>query len=158
MVSCTIHQYLSKTEIFSSSYQTPFKCIGPILTTWRIFSLFKIPSRRPRVIPATFNNFVPLIIWLSGIHKFKLQWSKFRDPYRHVERHKRPWLRLGSTYSLHLPTKLQLPEASSREALLDQWYHSYDTAVEEELQAHQHNHAVEAQWQALLFSVSQTIC
>lgn len=51
--------------LFGSTYQTPFKCIGPIFTTWRSFSLFKIPSRRPRVIPATFSNFVPLIIWLS---------------------------------------------------------------------------------------------
>lgn len=48
------------------SYQTPFKCIGPIFTTERTFSLFKIPSRRPLVIPATLSNFVPLIIWLSG--------------------------------------------------------------------------------------------
>lgn len=41
------------------------RCIGPILTTWRIFSLFKMPSRRPRVMPATFNNLVPLIMALS---------------------------------------------------------------------------------------------
>lgn len=47
------------------TYQTPFKCMGPILTTCRTFSLFKIPSRRPRVMPATFNSFVPLIMWLS---------------------------------------------------------------------------------------------
>lgn len=48
-----------------NSYHTPFKCIGPILTTWRIFSLLRIPSRRPRVIPATLSSLVPLIIWLS---------------------------------------------------------------------------------------------
>ena len=47
------------------TYQTPLRCIGPILTTCRSFSLFRIPSRRPRVIPATFNSFVPLIMWLS---------------------------------------------------------------------------------------------
>lgn len=40
--------------------------MGPILTTWRTFSLFKMPSRRPRVIPATFNSLVPLIMWLSA--------------------------------------------------------------------------------------------
>ena len=44
------------------TYQTPLRCIGPILTTCRVFSLFKIPSRRPRVIPATFKSFVPLIM------------------------------------------------------------------------------------------------
>lgn len=49
------------------TYQTPFKCIGPILTTARFFSLFKIPSLRPRVIPATLSNLVPLIIWLSSL-------------------------------------------------------------------------------------------
>ena len=48
-----------------ASYQTPLRCIGPILTTCRIFSLFKMPSRRPRVIPATLRSFVPLIMWLS---------------------------------------------------------------------------------------------
>lgn len=40
--------------------------MGPILTTWRTFSLLRIPSRRPRVMPATFNSFVPLIMWLSA--------------------------------------------------------------------------------------------
>ena len=40
--------------------------MGPILTTWRTFSLFRMPSRRPRVIPATFNSLVPLIMWLSA--------------------------------------------------------------------------------------------
>lgn len=49
------------------TYHTPFRCIGPIFTTWRIFSLFKIPSRRPRVIPATFRSLVPLIMWLSTL-------------------------------------------------------------------------------------------
>jgi len=47
-------------------YQTPLRCIGPILTTCLVFSLFKIPSRRPRVIPATFSSLVPLIMWLSS--------------------------------------------------------------------------------------------
>ncbi len=49
------------------TYQTPLRCIGPILTTCRIFSLFKMPSRRPRVIPATLRSLVPLIMWLSVI-------------------------------------------------------------------------------------------
>ena len=50
------------------TYQTPLRCMGPILTTCRTFSLFRIPSRRPRVIPATFSSFVPLIMWLSSPH------------------------------------------------------------------------------------------
>lgn len=49
-----------------STYQTPFKCMGPILTTWRTFSLFSMPSRLPLVMPATLSNFVPLIMWLSA--------------------------------------------------------------------------------------------
>jgi hypothetical protein len=47
------------------TYQTPFKCIGPILTTCFCFSLLRIPSRRPLVMPATLRSLVPLIIWLS---------------------------------------------------------------------------------------------
>lgn len=39
------------------------------MTTCLIFSLFRMPSRRPLVIPATFNNFVPLIMWLSANHQ-----------------------------------------------------------------------------------------
>lgn len=54
------------------TYQTPLRCMGPILTTCRIFSLFKMPSRRPRVIPATLRSFVPLIIWLSGKQSISL--------------------------------------------------------------------------------------
>lgn len=50
----------------TATYHTPLRCIGPIFTTCRTFSLFKIPSRLPRVIPATFNSLVPLIIWLSN--------------------------------------------------------------------------------------------
>lgn len=49
----------------TATYHTPLRCIGPIFTTCRTFSLFKIPSRLPRVIPATFNSLVPLIMWLS---------------------------------------------------------------------------------------------
>lgn len=52
----------------SRTYQTPFRCIGPIFTTWRVFSLLRIPSRRPLVMPATFNSLVPLIMWLSANH------------------------------------------------------------------------------------------
>ena len=47
------------------THQTPFKCIGPILTTLRTFSLLRIPSLRPRVMPATLSSLVPLIIRLS---------------------------------------------------------------------------------------------
>jgi hypothetical protein len=39
--------------------------MGPILTTCRVFSLLRMPSRRPRVMPATLSSFVPLIMWLS---------------------------------------------------------------------------------------------
>jgi hypothetical protein len=49
------------------TYHTPFRCMGPILTTLRAFSLLRMPSRRPLVIPATFSSLVPLIIWLSGM-------------------------------------------------------------------------------------------
>lgn len=42
------------------------RCIGPILTTCRTFSLFRIPSLLPRVIPATLRSFVPFIMWLSA--------------------------------------------------------------------------------------------
>lgn len=48
-----------------TAYHTPFKCIGPILTTFFCFSLFKIPSLRPRVMPTTLSNLVPFIMWLS---------------------------------------------------------------------------------------------
>ena len=44
------------------TYQTPLRCMGPILTTWRTFSLLRMPSRRPRVMPATFSSLVPLIM------------------------------------------------------------------------------------------------
>jgi hypothetical protein len=47
------------------TYHTPLRCIGPILTTCLIFSLLRIPSRRPRVMPATLSSLVPLIKWLS---------------------------------------------------------------------------------------------
>jgi hypothetical protein len=45
-----------------AAYQTPLRCIGPILTTCLVFSLFKMPSRRPLVMPATLRSFVPLIM------------------------------------------------------------------------------------------------
>lgn len=47
------------------TYHTPLRCIGPIFTTCRFFSLLRMPSRRPRVIPATLRSFVPLMKWLS---------------------------------------------------------------------------------------------
>lgn len=43
------------------AYQTPLTCIGPILTTCRTFSFFKMASLRPLSIPATLNSLVPLI-------------------------------------------------------------------------------------------------
>ena len=48
------------------AYQTPFRCIGPILTTLRLFSLLRIPSLLPRVMPATLSSLVPLTMWLSA--------------------------------------------------------------------------------------------
>jgi hypothetical protein len=60
MLVCECHLQSRET------YQTPLRCMGPILTTWRVFSLFSMPSRRPRVIPATFRSLVPLIMWLSS--------------------------------------------------------------------------------------------
>lgn len=48
------------------TYHTPFRCMGPIFTTWRTFSLLRIPSLLPRVMPATLRSLVPLIMWLSG--------------------------------------------------------------------------------------------
>ena len=56
-----------KMVLSRETHQTPFKCIGPIFTTCLVFSLLRIPSRRPRVMPATFNSFVPLIMWLSSL-------------------------------------------------------------------------------------------
>jgi hypothetical protein len=48
-------------------YHIPLRCIGPILTTFPAFSDFNIPSRHPRVMPATLSSFVPLIMWLSSL-------------------------------------------------------------------------------------------
>jgi hypothetical protein len=58
---------IAKAQTAPTTYQTPLKCIGAILTTWLVFSLFKMPSLRPRVMPATFNSFVPLMKWLSSL-------------------------------------------------------------------------------------------
>jgi hypothetical protein len=55
-----------RDKLAHPTYQTPLRCIGPIFTTCLIFSLLRIPSLRPRVIPATFNSLVPFIIWLSA--------------------------------------------------------------------------------------------
>lgn len=66
MGSCSGQQLILELSVQGhKTYQTPFRCIGPIFTTWRSFSLFRIPSRRPRVIPATLSSLVPLIMWLS---------------------------------------------------------------------------------------------
>lgn len=64
--ACVSSHPSGKGRVRVYAYQTPLRCMGPILTTWRSFSLFKMPSRRPRVMPATFSNFVPLIMWLSA--------------------------------------------------------------------------------------------
>lgn len=50
----------------SYGIHTPLRYIVPILTTCRTFSLFNIPSRLPRVIPATLSSFVPFIMLLSS--------------------------------------------------------------------------------------------
>ena len=68
----------------SSTHHTPLRCIGPILTTWRTFSLLRMPSRRPRVIPATFSSFVPLIMWLSAPRRTSRQYSVM-SPYEGYE-------------------------------------------------------------------------
>ena len=65
MGSCENQQFDSIFGHTAFSYQTPLRCIGPIFTTCRVFSDFRMPSRRPRVIPATLSNLVPLIKWLS---------------------------------------------------------------------------------------------
>ncbi len=70
-VQCTFEWYpdfrlaVSKQSKRKQPYQTPLRCIGPIFTTCRSFSLLRIPSLRPRVIPATLRSFVPLMKWLS---------------------------------------------------------------------------------------------
>lgn len=61
-----VSSWVGCDDLDSRTHHTPLRCIGPIFTTWRTFSLLRMPSRRPRVIPATFNSFVPLIIWLSA--------------------------------------------------------------------------------------------
>lgn len=61
-----IFSLLAKSKALSNGIQTPLRCIGPILTTCRTFSLFRIPSLLPRVIPATLRSFVPFIMWLSS--------------------------------------------------------------------------------------------
>jgi hypothetical protein len=102
------HTRLSQTAI--STYQTPLRCMGPILTTCRIFSLFKIPSLRPLVMPATLSNLVPLIIWLSITlvcqHQTQTKQTPFRDrTYLHGVRRKYHEPRLESTGFLRLPTR-----------------------------------------------------
>jgi hypothetical protein len=90
-----------------STYQTPFRCIGPILTTCRVFSLFRMPSRRPRVMPATLSSFVPLIMWLSvKLVSMHGQQGK-QNAYLHDVRHKLPSPRPESTDCLRLPTMWQ---------------------------------------------------
>lgn len=62
-----LHSLAGLIQFDQETYHTPFKCMGPIFTTWRIFSLFRMPSRRPLVIPATLSSFVPLIMELSAL-------------------------------------------------------------------------------------------
>lgn len=80
-------QLLGYLQVKRHAYQTPLRCIGPIFTTCRVFSLFRIPSRRPRVMPATFRSLVPLIMWLSMVlsanhHQCASSWRWFRQTYR----------------------------------------------------------------------------
>ena len=97
------------------TYQTPFRCMGPILTTCRTFSLFRIPSRRPLVMPATFSNLVPLIMWLSAhrlcqFHLADICWDKRANLL--VERHRCREPRPGSISYLRPPKVWQSREAS----------------------------------------------
>lgn len=52
-------------EAHVSYYQTPLRCLGPVFTICFVFSLVRISSHRPPVIPATFRSLVPLIMWSS---------------------------------------------------------------------------------------------
>lgn len=98
----------SKLGIYvGQTHQTPLRCIGPILTTCRIFSLLRIPSRRPRVMPATFKSFVPFIIWLSAFQgqqqdEAGATWQGHAT-YLLYEQHRFPLPRLESTRSLRPP-------------------------------------------------------
>jgi len=95
---------------YQFTYQTPLRCIGPILTTCLVFSLLRMPSRRPRVIPATFRSFVPLIIWLSTwTFSMTKAIGKTGMTYLLVELHRHPSLQPGSKDFLHLPTMSLLP-------------------------------------------------
>ena len=57
---------VNRDRLTEYTYQTPFRCIGPIFTTLRFFSLLRIPSRLPLVMPATLSSLVPLMVWLSS--------------------------------------------------------------------------------------------
>lgn len=112
------------------TYQTPLRCIGPILTTCRIFSLFKMPSRRPRVIPATLRSLVPLIMWLSAIrsancllfkrpgHKQSLG-GEHERAYLPVWRHRHLSPQPENRGCPRLPIRSQSPEASSQPERVD---------------------------------------
>jgi hypothetical protein len=106
--------------MMSKTYQTPFRCMGPILTTCLTFSLLRIPSRRPRVIPATLSNFVPLMKWLSGspISQQPKRVRREEFIYLHVGQRRHPWLRLGSKGFPRPPTMLPSPGASFPEVQL----------------------------------------
>ena len=66
-ILCSSRQSSGRVTRAPNTHQTPFRCIGPIFTTCLIFSLLRMPSLRPRVMPATFKSLVPLIMWLSGL-------------------------------------------------------------------------------------------
>lgn len=63
----TMRSRAENSNARSYGIQTPLRYIVPIFTTCRTFSLFRIPSRRPRVMPATFRSLVPLIMLLSSL-------------------------------------------------------------------------------------------
>lgn len=90
------------------SYQTPLRCIGPILTTFRSFSLLRIPSRRPLVIPTTFSNFVPLILWLSTMSA-KIRKRHVNPAYPLCEQRIRRVPRFDSKGCPRLPTRWLSP-------------------------------------------------
>lgn len=61
-----IFSLFANSRARSKGIQTPLRCIGPILTTCLVFSLLRMPSLRPLVMPATLRSLVPLIMWLSS--------------------------------------------------------------------------------------------
>lgn len=130
-----------------NTYQTPFKCIGPIFTTWRSFSLLRIPSRRPRVMPATFSSFVPLIMWLSAKQQvskkkknlFPIELLPTESTYPLDELHTLPSLPPGSRGSPHLPIMWLSLGALLPEGQLDRYHQRRTLVAEHQCCSHTHS-------------------